>query len=213
MDQGYSKAHISIFPRQYPDACAYSYTCTFMNSLLPHPNLVHVPTYTCPWFTHSCTYVHTYAGPESIHMHWHEYIHTLMHMCEYPFFQQKGLRTYGQIIYTYTILYLCIQIVHHTHISYISHIQTPYSVCTCTYMSKIWTALSMQTSSPMDIYTHIHIFMHTVCLRIAFLFIYLFLKQGLTMSLWSPGWPGTHCVDLASLKLRSIRIKNVHHHT
>lgn len=155
--------------------------------------LMHICTYLRrPWkYTYALTCIHT-------HIDAHVWI---------PIFQQKGLCTYGQTIYAYTILYSCIQIVHHIHTSYISHIQTPYSVCTCTYMSKIWTALSVQTSSPMDIYihthTHTHIFVHTVCLRLAFLiFFFIFLRQGLPMSLWSPGWPGTHCVDLASLKLR-----------
>lgn len=91
----------------HTDTWAYSYTCTFMNSLLPHLNLVHVPTYTCPWLTHSCTYIHTYAGPKSIHMHWCAYIYTLLHMCEYPLSSRKVYahmdRLYTHILY-YAIL-------------------------------------------------------------------------------------------------------------
>lgn len=158
MEQGYSKAHVPMFPRQYPvvhfsvpngvssgcttevpshqwqtavlaavhswnrthlDACACSYTCTFMSSLLPHLIPAHVPICTWPWFTHTCTYVHTYTGPER-YTFWYVHIYTVMRI---PMFQHKC---------PYTI-YMCTNS-SAIYTSCTPHIQT-HSVCTC--MSKI----------------------------------------------------------------------------
>lgn len=148
MEQGYSKAHIPIFPRQYPlvhfsaasgvssgwtgwspnasvtGCCVSNYAhiqlyshrymclliymhiheftpptskpCTYTFVHMPTIyTLMHICTHLCrTWkYTYALTCIHTYT-------HWCTCANT-----HFPIFQQKGLCTYGQTIYAYTILY------------------------------------------------------------------------------------------------------------
>lgn len=111
-------------------------------------------------YTHCCTCVNTHFPAErSVHV-WTDYI------CIY------------YTILNYTILYSCIQIVHNIHTSYISHIQT-HTVYEQNMNSTFYAHII--THGYLN-YLHIYIFIHTVYLRLAFLFYFIF-RQGLTMSL------------------------------